>query len=135
MIGAETAWVELRDSAVDLGYAWPEARTPRQTAAELAGDGKLTTAGVESLALITQFVERVRYAPGVAVNPGRGPLRDAVEEVRRELGVTAGRQRRLRALVLPRSLGTLLGGTALRARTRTIAARESLLRSLRLRRA
>ena len=133
--GAETAWVELRDSAVDLGYAWPEARTPRQTAAELAGDGKLTTAGVESLALITQFVERVRYAPGVAVNPGRDPLRDAVEEVRRELGVTAGRQRRLRALVLPRSLGTLLGGTALRARTRTIAARESLLRSLRLRRA
>ena len=135
LTAAETAWIELRDGAVDLGYVWPEARTPRQTSAELAAEGKLGSASSDALAMITQFVERVRYAPGGAGNPGRDPLRAAAEEVLRELGVTAGRQRRLRALFLPRSLGTLLGGAAMRTRTRAVAARQSVLRTLRLRRA
>jgi hypothetical protein len=132
---AEWAWIELRDSAVDLGYVWPEARTPRQTSAELAGDGRLGTAGADALAMITQFVERVRYAPGGADGPGRDALRAAVEDVRRELGATAGRKRRLRALLLPRSVATMLGRVALRIRTRAVAARQAVVRSLRPRRA
>lgn len=135
MTGAETAWTELRDSAIDLGYVWPEARTPRQTSAELAGDGKLGPTGSDALAMITQFVERVRYAPVAAASPGRDQLRDAVDEVRRELGVTAGRKRRLLALLAPRSIGALLGRAAMRTRTRAIAGRQAVLRTLRLRRA
>jgi hypothetical protein len=131
---AEWAWVELRDSAVDLGYLWPDARTPRQTSAELAADGKLNTAGADALAMITQFVERVRYAPDGGTGPGREHLHDAVDDVRRELGVSAGRQRRIRALTLPRSVGTMLGRVAMSTRTRSVAARHALLRSLRPRR-
>ncbi len=132
---AEWAWVELRDSTIDLGYVWPEARTPRQTAAELVGDGKLGPQASDALAMITQFVERVRYSPGGAVSPGRDQLRDAVEDVRRELGVSAGRQRRLRAVLLPRSLGNLIGRAAMSTRIHAIAARQSVLRTLRVRRA
>ncbi|MBA3743149.1 DUF3488 and transglutaminase-like domain-containing protein [Sporichthya sp.] len=132
---AEWTWVELRDSAIDLGYIWPEARTPRQTSAELAGDGKLGPNSSDALAMITQFVERVRYAPGDAVSPGRDQLRGAVDEVRRDLGNTAGRKRRIQALLWPRSLGTLLGRVAMQTRTKSVAARQSVLRTLRLRRA
>jgi len=132
---AEWAWVELRDSAIDLGYLWPEARTPRQTSAELARDGKLDTAGADALAMLTQYVERVRYAPGGAAGVGRNQLRPAVDEVRSRLGATAGRQRRIRALLLPRSVGTMVGRVALRTRTRAVAARQAVLRSMGPRRA
>ncbi|WP_019877672.1 transglutaminase TgpA family protein [Sporichthya polymorpha] len=135
---AEWAWAELRDSTVDLGYTWPEARTPRQTSAELVGDGKLGPRAADALAMITQHVERVRYAPtgaGAPAGPSRDELRSAVDDVRRDLGETAGKQRRLRATFLPRSLATLLGRVALRTRQRAVAARRSVLRTLRLRRA
>lgn len=132
---AEWAWVELRDSAVDLGYLWPEARTPRQTSAELAGDGKLDAAGAAALATITQFVERIRYAPDGTAGPGRADLRTAVDTVRHGLGLTAGRRRRIRALLLPRSVASMLGRVALRVRTRAVAIRQAALRSVRPRRA
>src|SRR5262249_8879907 len=31
--GAEDAWAELRDTAVDLGVSWPTGRSPRETGA------------------------------------------------------------------------------------------------------
>ncbi|HVE26653.1 MAG TPA: hypothetical protein VNC22_14690, partial [Sporichthya sp.] len=70
-----------------------------------------------------------------AAGARRADLRTAVESVRRGLGVTAGRRRRIRALLLPRSVATMLGRVALRIRTRAVAARQAALRSLRPRRA
>lgn len=137
---AEWAWIELRDSAVDLHYVWPEARTPRQTSAELAGDGQLEPAATDALAMVTQHIERVRYAPvlvGAGAHPGApaGPdshqLRSAVDEVRRGLATTAGQQRRILAVIAPRSVGTMLGRLAMRTRTKAVATRHSAAQAVR----
>ena len=111
---AETAWRELRDCAVDLGYAWPEARTPRQTSAALTGEGRLSPAGAQALATITRTVERVRYAPAGGPEVNRDLLRGAVDDVRRELAVNAETKDRVRARIAPRSLAFLW--VSLRAR-------------------
>lgn len=127
----EIAWVELRDDALDLGYTWPESRTPRTTSLTLATDGELPVAGSEALAMITQHVERSRYAPGGAAEPGGEHLRNAVAEVRRGLAETAGRSRRVRSLVLPASVAATLRGGLLRAQRRSATARQSMLRGRR----
>ncbi|HUR73848.1 MAG TPA: transglutaminaseTgpA domain-containing protein [Sporichthya sp.] len=124
----ETAWLELRDSAVDLGYEWPEAQTPRQTAAAMAGDGSLSVRGAAALTRITRHVELARYAPGGDTTPDVDELRRAVTSVRNELAVSAGIRRELQAVLLPRTLGVVIGTWWLGVRTRGVAARRSILR-------
>ncbi|HEY3530100.1 MAG TPA: DUF3488 and transglutaminase-like domain-containing protein [Nocardioides sp.] len=76
--GAEDAWRELRDTAVDLGVAWPSSRSPAETGYLLAGwfgpepDGPplvrpprgrgLAPGAEEALDRIVLSLERVRYA-------------------------------------------------------------------------
>jgi transglutaminase-like putative cysteine protease len=131
----ELAWTELRDSAVDFGYAWPQAQTPRQTSVALTADGLLTPRGTGALLTVTRHVERARYAPGGDATPDVAALKAAVDCVRTELAVTAGAKRELRGILLPRSLGETFGTWWLQARTRTVGAGHTVLRTLRLRRA
>jgi transglutaminase-like putative cysteine protease len=51
-------WAELADTAVDLGYVWSPARSPRQVAQWLAPDAPSATPSLERLAAV---VERARY--------------------------------------------------------------------------
>jgi transglutaminase-like putative cysteine protease len=101
-VAAEAAWRELRDTTLDLGFPWPVARTPRQTAAQLAADGELTPVGTVALVHISGTVERTRYARAATADPDQ--LRGAVIRVQHELREKAGWPRRIRALVAPPSL-------------------------------
>ncbi len=97
---ANAAWAELRDNAVDLGYAWPSSETPRQSAARLARTGKLRTAPADALSRLTTAIERARYAPAVGAVAGAA---GDVRTVRDGLAERAGRWRRTRAHLLPAS--------------------------------
>jgi hypothetical protein len=109
VLGAEVAWRELRDDALDLGFAFPAARTPRRTAADLASDATLSTVPAAELALLAQTLERSRYSrEGSAVDARR--LRTAVLAIRRGLQHKAGPMRRIRAMLLPASLLPWLRG-------------------------
>lgn len=103
---AEVTWAELRDTALDLGYEWPVARTPRQTSTRLAEDAWLTERATNSLAAITTLVEQARYSAAGGPSTDAGQARRDVENVRDALALTAGREARVRAKVLPRSLRT-----------------------------
>jgi hypothetical protein len=116
--GAEDAWAELRDSAVDLGVAWPARRSPYETGYLLAAwfgaepdgpplirppKGRGLAPGAEySLEQIVRTLERVRYARSADDVPGA--LADHVRTciVSLEHGCTRGAIRR--AHWLPRSL-------------------------------
>jgi hypothetical protein len=83
--GAEDAWAELRDTAVDLGLSWPVGRSPHQTGARLAewfaaeqegarlrpvrGAGH-TPEPERALDRIVLMLEQVRYAPSANDDPG-----------------------------------------------------------------
>jgi TgpA N-terminal domain/Transglutaminase-like superfamily len=120
-------WDELTATALDVGLAGDPARTPRQTAEQLAaavterstGGGAHRTGGrrgrdpdaADAVARLARAEEAASYArPGSA--PPAGPeLREALATARRALLSTAPRRTRLRALLWPASL---VGG--LRAR-------------------
>jgi transglutaminase-like putative cysteine protease len=116
--GAEQAWVELRDTSVDLGVGWPASRSPHETGYLLAawfgpepGDapkvrpprGRGLAPGAEdALDRIVLTLERVRYARYADDAPGA-----LAEDVRTcivslEHGCTRSALRRARWL--PRSL-------------------------------
>ncbi len=103
-VAAEAAWRELRDTALDLGYAWPVARTPRQTAAQLVTDGRLTPLGDVALVHVSSTIERARYARPANAITRPDQLRSAVNRVQYELREHAGWPRRIRAAFLPPSL-------------------------------
>ena len=116
--GAEQAWAELRDTAVDLGVAWPSSRTPHETGYLLAGwfgpdpegtplvrppRGRGLAPGAEdALDRIVLTLERVRYARSADDSPGvlADDVRTCIASL--ENGCTRGNLRRARWL--PRSL-------------------------------
>ncbi len=104
---AGQAWVELRDSALDLGYPWPPSRTPRQSAEEIGRQGGLDEPAREALGRLSMVVERARYAP--VVGPVTG-LREDVTTVRTALAQRRSARTRLRALLWPASLYRLRRG-------------------------
>lgn len=106
------AWLELRDAAVDLGYAWPRTRTPRQAGRELAEKGHLTPGTVAHLDALLHNVEQVRFAPPASMKVDAFAMRSAVVTVRWELAAAAPRTDRVRAVVLPRSLAPMIRDAA-----------------------
>jgi transglutaminase-like putative cysteine protease len=113
---ARVAWFELRDAAIDLGYAWPATRTPRQAGQSLVEKAQLSPEAQRELDELLHTVEKVRYAPATTEKLDAFRLRTAVVRVRRELAEAVGRTDRVRAWVLPRSLGPWLRGAAASAR-------------------
>jgi hypothetical protein len=101
---ADVAWLELRDTSVDLFHPWPTARTPRQAGQILAQEAKLTGRAAESLATIVATVERLRYAPPIGGRVDHLNLRTALINLRRELARPRSRFQRLRAWLVPASL-------------------------------
>jgi hypothetical protein len=97
---ADVAWMELLDSARDLGYGRHDADTPRQTAHRLIKEAKLRTRYQEPLLRLTKAVERARYALTPADD---ATLTDDLEAVRAGLAARVSRVWRVRAIVLPRS--------------------------------
>jgi transglutaminase-like putative cysteine protease len=116
--GAEGAWAELRDSAIDLGVSWPARRSPHETGYLLAAwfgpepDGAplvrpprgrgLAPGAEDALDRIVLTLERVRYARTADDVPGRlaDDVRTCVTAL--EWGCTRGTLRRARWL--PRSV-------------------------------
>ena len=116
--GAEEAWVELRDSALDLGVGWPAHRSPHETGYLLSAwfgpepDGAplvrpprgrgMAPAAEDSLGRIVFTLERVRYARTADDVPGAlaNDVRTCITSL--EHGCTRGALRRARWL--PRSL-------------------------------
>ena len=116
--GAEEAWVELRDTAVDLGVGWPSNRSPHDTGYLLAAwfgpepDGTqlvrpprgrgLAPGAEDALDRIVLTLERVRYARYADDRPGGlgDDVRTCITSL--EHGCTRGTLRRARWF--PRSL-------------------------------
>ena len=97
---ADAAWMELTDSARDLGFRRHSSDTPRQAAARLIKDAKLRSRHQEPLLRLTNAVERARYARSPADDSA---LDEDLATVRAGLAARAGRAWRVRAVVLPRS--------------------------------
>jgi transglutaminase-like putative cysteine protease len=96
-------WSELADTAVDLGYVWSPARSPRQVAAWLGQDAAPVRASLDTLAAA---VEASRYGPP-ARHPDVPALSRALADVTKRLrGRRSGRARALSRL-WPASLGWL----------------------------
>ncbi len=94
-------WAELSDTAVDLGYVWSPARSPRQVAGWLGR--QVDAPAARSLSTLASAVELARYAPG---QPGAatslvGELRVVESQLRSE----RTRSVRIWARLLPASLG------------------------------
>jgi transglutaminase-like putative cysteine protease len=116
--GAEGAWIELRDSAIDLGVGWPMSRSPHETGYLLSAwfgpepDGPppvrpprgrgMAPGAEDALDRIVLTLERVRYARSADDVPGA--LADDVRTciVSLEHGCTRSALRRARWF--PRSL-------------------------------
>lgn len=120
---ARAAWAELRDDVTDLGLAWPTNATPRQAARWLAArpapagrnGGAGRPAGVDEMAAaltrIASAEEQARYGPPYERSGNlvaATALRRDVEVVRAGLEGTVPWSRRLRARVLPASVGVSL---------------------------
>jgi transglutaminase-like putative cysteine protease len=98
---ADALWAELSDTAVDLGYVWSPARSPRQVATWLSRDAPAAATALRELA---SAVEHSRYAAAPGNRPGTalaGDLRTATGALRsrRSNGT------RVRAALWPASLG------------------------------
>jgi hypothetical protein len=106
---AEALWAELSDTAVDLGYVWSPARSPRQVAQWLSRDARDSR---ESLQALATAVEQHRYAPDAALEAreASGPrendqwLGDQLRRVTSELRHRRDGRTRLGALLWPASL-------------------------------
>jgi transglutaminase-like putative cysteine protease len=94
-------WAELSDTAVDLGYVWSPARSPRQVSVWLAPDAAGSAPALNALAVA---VEQRRYAPGSRpADPAA--LTRGLQEVTDQLRSRRTGPSRLRALLWPASLG------------------------------
>jgi transglutaminase-like putative cysteine protease len=112
---ADALWAELSDTAVDLGYVWSPARSPRQVSAWLARD-----AGDRApvLAALAAAVEQRRYSPHPAAPHDAHALTRGLREVVDRLRSRRAGRTRLRAMLWPASLGWGRGFGAMRARMR-----------------
>jgi transglutaminase-like putative cysteine protease len=94
-------WAELSDTAVDLGYVWSPARTPRQVSAWLAPDAGDTAPVLTALA---NAVELSRYGPGTS-RADTAELGRGLQQVSARLRSRRSARMRTRALLWPASLG------------------------------
>jgi transglutaminase-like putative cysteine protease len=94
-------WAELSDTAVDLGYVWSPARTPRQVSAWLAGDAADSAPALQNLAVA---VEQQRYSPHVG-RYDAGELARGLQEVTDQLRARRRGRVRFTARLFPASLG------------------------------
>lgn len=97
----EDAWVELRDSALDVGAPWSDSRTPRQAVSGLVTDQHLSGAAADAAIRLGRAVEQARYAPTPADTT---QVSNDVATVRMALLRRLDRSRRVRVTLAPASL-------------------------------
>jgi transglutaminase-like putative cysteine protease len=95
-------WAELSDTAVDLGYVWSPARTPRQVAGWLGR--QVDAPAAQSLNTLASAVELSRYARADEQG-GRTTLVAELRTVEARLRADRSRSVRVSARLLPASLG------------------------------
>ena len=98
---AGALWAELSDTAVDLGYPWSTARTPRQVAGWLSRDAPSSAHWFSTLA---DAVERQRYSRAGPAGANTAALAANARSALGELGGRRTRSARLRAALWPASL-------------------------------
>lgn len=105
----DALWAELSDTAVDLGFVWSPARSPRQVADWLSRDVREAAGSLRTLAAA---VEHRRYSPAAGDSAGdttgQGADADLVGELRQVTGRLRGTRSlssRARAWIWPASLG------------------------------
>lgn len=106
-------WAELSATAVDLGYVWSPARTPRQIVDWLGPQARGAVGALEGLAAA---VERSRYAPPTGGRAGSAVLVEHLRAVEASLRGRRPAGVRVRARLFPRSLGWPLPGAGARRR-------------------
>ncbi|HKC29080.1 MAG TPA: DUF3488 and transglutaminase-like domain-containing protein [Jatrophihabitans sp.] len=97
----DALWAELSDTAVDLGYVWSPARSPRQVSVWLAPDAAGAAPALDALAVA---VEQRRYAPNATPRDAR-ELARGLQDVTDQLWSRRGARTRLWARLWPASLG------------------------------
>ncbi|HEU4674899.1 MAG TPA: transglutaminaseTgpA domain-containing protein [Motilibacteraceae bacterium] len=97
---AAAAWAEVVDLALDHGVDLEPSRTPRATAAELAGAVRLADAPAAALSRLARAAERAAFARSAG---DVGDLAGDVALVRSGVRARADRWARLRAVALPAS--------------------------------
>jgi hypothetical protein len=107
-------WQELSDTAVDLGYVWSPARTPRQVSEWLGKDAAGTAPALQALAVA---VEQHRYARG-AVGFDTDELARGLQDVTGQLRAVRHGRIRLMSRLWPASLGWGQRLSSARARLR-----------------
>jgi transglutaminase-like putative cysteine protease len=98
----ESAWAEIRDTVTDYGGRWPDGESPRAIGNEIAG--RLNGSGSETMTQVATMVERSRYAQTYDDADGTRRLGTMTREIRRGIAAPQSRWRRIRAVLLPRSL-------------------------------
>ncbi len=93
----EELWLELCDTALDLGLGSVAAKTPRAFARQLLAAG----ADDQSLAVVVDRLERLRYSSGPA---DHGSDTEAAKTAIKSLESAAAKRQRIRAKLLPKSL-------------------------------
>ena len=97
----ESAWAEIRDTVLDHGGAWPGG-SPRSIGNEVAS--RLDQEEAASMSRVATLVERSRYAQSFADTEAAEKLPGMTQEIRRGIAAPASLARKLRAVVLPKSL-------------------------------
>jgi hypothetical protein len=98
---ADALWAELSDTALDHGYVWSPARSPRQVVAWLSKD---VPSSSDSLRALAVAVEQRRYSPDATpadTDTLAGGLRKVTDELRSH---QRGRAR-IWSVLWPASLG------------------------------
>ena len=99
---ADALWAELSDTAVDLGYVWSSARSPRQVAGWLGRDAGGSAGSLQDLAAA---VERGRYSgPGAGITD-EPTLERGLRSVSGDLRAGRSLGTRVRSVLWPASLG------------------------------
>ena len=97
----ESAWAEIRDTVLDYGGAWPDG-SPRSIGREVGS--RLDQEESASMSRVATLVERSRYARSFADTEAAEKLPGMTQEIRRGIAAPASLVRKLRAVVLPKSL-------------------------------
>lgn len=97
----EDVWAELRDTVIDYGGTWPEG-SPRSIGSVVGS--RLDPPESEAMGQVALLVERGRYARSLD-GTGLDDLSHVAQRIRRGLAPES-RWRRLRAILLPKSLFT-----------------------------
>lgn len=97
----EAAWAEIRDTVLDQGGTWPTG-SPHVISSEVAH--RLDAPESAAMGQVATLVERSRYSRRFDDATAAAGVPQLTTEIRRGLSAPLSRRRRLRALLLPRSL-------------------------------